>query len=52
MYGGSGDDLYRVDNLADIVSEQTVAGVDDGGIDTVESTITYALAYFHREAEL
>jgi len=46
MYGGAGDDLYRVDNLADVVSEQTVAGVDDGGIDTVESTITYALPMF------
>ena len=46
MYGGAGDDLYRVDNLADIVSETTAAGADDGGIDTVESTITYALGAF------
>src|SRR6478736_1928902 len=46
MYGGSGDDLYRVDNLADLVSETTVPGVDDGGIDTVESTITYSLGAF------
>src|SRR6266550_3241146 len=46
MYGGLGDDLYRVDNPADVVSEQTVPGVDDGGIDTVESTITYALPMF------
>ena len=46
MYGGAGDDLYRVDNPADIVSETTVPGVDDGGIDTVESTITYALGAF------
>ena len=46
MYGGAGDDVYRVDNLADIVSEQTVPGVDDGGVDTVESTITYALPMF------
>jgi hemolysin type calcium-binding protein/Calx-beta domain-containing protein len=46
MYGGAGDDLYRVDNLADVVSEQTVPGIDDGGIDTVESTITYALPLF------
>src|SRR5438552_5630178 len=46
MYGGAGDDLYRVDNLVDVVSEQTVAGTDDGGIDTVESTITYALPMF------
>ena len=46
MYGGAGDDLYRVDNLADVVSEQTVPGVDDGGTDTVESTITYSLGAF------
>jgi Calx-beta domain/RTX calcium-binding nonapeptide repeat (4 copies) len=46
MYGGSGDDLYRVDNLADIVSETTSSGVDDGGIDTVESSITYSLGAF------
>ena len=47
MYGGTGDDLYRVDNLADVLSETTVPGVDDGGIDTVESTITYSLAHVH-----
>jgi len=46
MYGGAGDDLYRVDNLADVVSETTNPGFDDGGIDTVESTITYTLPSF------
>ena len=46
MYGGPGDDLYRVDNIADVVSEQTTPGVDDGGIDTVESTISYTLPPF------
>src|SRR6185295_8525849 len=46
MYGGAGDDLYRVDNLADVVSETTTPGVDDGGVDTVESTINYALPAF------
>ncbi|ANW00269.1 Calx-beta domain-containing protein [Bradyrhizobium icense] len=46
MYGQAGDDVYRVDNLADVVSETTVPGVDDGGVDTVESTITYALPMF------
>jgi hypothetical protein len=46
MYAGSGDDLYRVDNLADVVSETTVPGIDDGGVDTVESVITYALGAF------
>ena len=28
------------------MSEQTVPGVDDGGIDTVESMITYSLPMF------
>ena len=44
--GGPGDDIYRVDNIGDVVSEQTVPGLDDGGNDTVESTITYALPMF------
>jgi hypothetical protein len=52
MYGGAGDDVYRVDNLADIVSEQTVPGVDDGGIDTVESSITYSLGAFVEKLNL
>src|SRR5215204_2219408 len=52
MYGGAGDDLYRVDNLADVVSETTVAGVDDGGTDTVESTITYSLGAFIEKLNL
>jgi hypothetical protein len=52
MYAGSGDDLYRVDNLADVVSETTVPGVDDGGIDTVESTITYSLGAFLEKLNL
>jgi hypothetical protein len=52
MYGGAGDDLYRVDNLADVVSEQTVPGVDDGGVDTVESSITYSLGAFLEKLNL
>jgi hypothetical protein len=52
MYGGAGDDLYRVDNLADVVSETTAPGVDDGGIDTVESTITYSLGAFVEKLNL
>jgi Ca2+-binding RTX toxin-like protein len=47
MFGGAGDDLYRVDELGDVVSEESVAaGIDDGGIDTVESTISYTLGTF------
>jgi hemolysin type calcium-binding protein/Calx-beta domain-containing protein len=52
MYGGPGDDLYRVDNIADIVSEQTVPGVDDGGIDSVDSWITYTLPRFVEKLNL
>jgi hypothetical protein len=52
MYGGAGDDSYRVDNLADVVSETTVAGVDDGGIDTVESQLTYTLGAFLEKLNL
>jgi hypothetical protein len=52
MFGGAGDDLYRVDNLADVVSETTVPGVDDGGVDTVESTITYSLGAFVEKLNL
>ena len=36
MLGGAGNDIYTVDSLGDTVSEETVAGVDDGGIDRVE----------------
>lgn len=43
MYGGSGNDTYVVDNITDVISEQTVAGVDDGGVDTVISYATYTL---------
>jgi hypothetical protein len=46
MFGGPGDDTYRVDNLADVVSEQTVPGVDDGGTDYLYSWITYSLPAF------
>ena len=47
MYGGSGDDLYRVDDIRDVISEEsTGAGIDDGGIDSIESTITYTLGNF------
>jgi hypothetical protein len=52
MFGGAGDDAYRVDNLADVVSETTVAGVDDGGIDTVETLITYSLGAFVEKLNL
>ena len=43
MYGGAGNDTYVVDSIADVVSEQTVVGTDDGGSDTVASAVAYAL---------
>ncbi len=46
MFGGSGNDSYRVDNAGDVVCEQTIRGQDDGGIDTVNSTISYRLGAF------
>lgn len=52
MFGGSGDDIYRVDDAGDLVSEESVAGVDDGGIDYVQSTISYSLGRFVEKLEL
>ncbi len=46
MFGGAGDDTYVVDNVGDQVSEQTVAGVDDGGHDTVQSSVSFTLGAF------
>jgi Ca2+-binding RTX toxin-like protein len=39
MMGGAGDDVYRVDNLGDVVVEHP-----DEGIDTVAATFDYTLA--------
>ncbi len=52
MYGGSGNDTYYVDDIGDVVSEQQVAGIDDGGIDRVYSTVTYTLGAFLERATL
>src|SRR6185503_8727623 len=41
MHGGGGNDLYYVDNVGDVVSEIDSIG---GGIDTVQSCVTYTLA--------
>lgn len=46
MYGGAGRDSYFVDNAGDSVSEQTVVGVDDGGIDKVLTTVSFTLGAF------
>ncbi len=46
LYGGAGDDTYIVSTTHDQVREDTVSGVDDGGIDTVRSAIAYTLGAF------
>jgi trimeric autotransporter adhesin len=46
MYGGSGNDTYTVDDTADVVREDTVEGVDDGGVDLVNSAATFTLGSF------
>ncbi|HNB25565.1 MAG TPA: M10 family metallopeptidase [Alphaproteobacteria bacterium] len=45
MTGGLGDDLFLVDSAGDKVSE-TTTNAAGGGIDTVESQISYSLASF------
>ncbi len=52
MYGGSGNDIYRVDNPGDVVSEEVTAGIDDGGIDYVLSSINYSLGRYVERLEL
>ncbi len=46
MYGGAGNDTYVIDDAGDRAIEQTVPGVDDGGTDTVWSSVSYHLAPF------
>ncbi len=45
LIGGAGNDVYNVDNLSDVVSEETAlgSGVDAGGTDTVNSSVSYTL---------
>ncbi|MDB5318369.1 MAG: hypothetical protein JWO24_4213, partial [Rhodospirillales bacterium] len=44
MEGGKGDDTFVVDNPGDIVAEQAYYSNYYGGVDTVRSSISYALA--------
>ncbi len=46
LHGGAGDDIYIVDNTGDVVSEQTVAGTDDGGNDRVYASVSFTLDTF------
>ncbi|MGK7867628.1 Calx-beta domain-containing protein [Falsiroseomonas sp. E2-1-a20] len=52
MLGGSGNDVYVVDSVGDVVSEENSPGVDSGGVDTVQSWISYSLGAFVERLEL
>jgi Ca2+-binding RTX toxin-like protein len=52
MFGGAGNDTYQVDSLPDAVIEQTVSGIDDGGVDLVQSTISWTLGAFLENLDL
>ncbi|TAN53146.1 MAG: matrixin family metalloprotease [Methylococcaceae bacterium] len=43
LAGGDGNDAYGVDNVADVVSESNALSAG-GGIDTVDSSVSYMLA--------
>ncbi len=45
LYGGSGNDTYVVHSTNDKVSE-TLGGTDNGGIDTVRSSVTFTLGVY------
>ena len=44
MTGGLGSDTYVVDNASDVVNEADNLNVSSGGIDTVQSSVTFSLA--------
>ncbi len=46
MFGGAGNDVYYVDQAGDTVSETTVAGVDDGGVDLVSASVSFTLTQY------
>jgi hypothetical protein len=50
MSGGAGNDTYYIDDPGDVISEETVAGVDDGGTDRVYTSISYTLGNFIERA--
>jgi len=53
MYGGAGNDRYRIDNVGDVISEdENNDGIDDGGIELVESSITFTLPKFFENLTL
>ena len=42
MFGGAGNDTYVIDNLGDRATETSPSG----GIDTVEASVSYAMASY------
>lgn len=46
MFGGAGNDIYHVDNSSDVVREDSTFGVDDGGLDTVNASMSFTLGAF------
>ena len=46
LFGGAGNDTYYVDGADDVVSEETVAGQDDGGVDLVQASVSFRLGAF------
>jgi serralysin len=54
MLGGGGNDTYLVDNTKDQVIESTTVSnsTDAGGIDTVQSTVSFALGSFVEHLKL
>ena len=52
MHGGEGDDIYRVDNPGDLVTEEASPGVDAGGTDYVQTRISYTLPNFVERLEM
>ena len=43
MEGGPGNDFYLVDNVGDVLAEFNTSGFDQGGIDTVQSSVDFTL---------
>jgi Ca2+-binding RTX toxin-like protein len=52
MFGKGGNDTYLVDHAGDVVREDSTAGIDDGGVDLVQSTVSFTLGAFLENLEL
>ncbi|WP_238246074.1 beta strand repeat-containing protein [Methylobacterium iners] len=46
LVGGAGNDVYVVDNIADTVIETTSTGTDAGGVELVNSSVSFTLGAF------